>query len=114
MYEGRFKEQQTLGLHRLTGDNSGEVFTNERTEQVTDPETKEELTEYVYDVYQVSDCRDPHRVKNDVIAEIHPNGDETKLLRKTLAKLLKSTDRYDLADFAEFKAYNEFAESVNI
>lgn len=114
MYEGRFKEQQTLGLHRLTGDNSGEVFTNERTEQVTDPETKEERTEYVYDVYQVSDCRDPHRVKNDVIAEIHPNGDETKLLRKTLAKLLKSTDRYNLADFSEFKAYNEFAESVNI
>ena len=62
MYEGRFKEQQTLGLHRLTGDNSGEVFTNERTEQVTDPETKEERTEYVYDVYQVSDCRDPRRV----------------------------------------------------
>ena len=114
MYNARFTEPQTLGLHRLTGDNAGEVFINERIEQGTDPMTGEERTEYVYDVYQVSDCRDPHRVKNDMIAEIHPNGDETKLLRKTLAKLLQSTDRYDLPDFAEFKAYNEFAEAIDI
>lgn len=117
MYEARFTEKQTLGLHRLTGDNAGEVYTNERTEQVPvmndeGQPTGETRTEYVYDVYQVSDARDPHKVKDSVIEEIHPNGDETKILRKTLAKVLKETGRYDLADYAEFKQYNEFAESL--
>lgn len=112
MYVARFTEKQTLGLHRLTGDNTGEVYTNERTEQVTDPETGEERTEYVYDVYQVADARDPHKVKNDVLTSEHPFGDETKILRKTIAKLLKARGDYDAPDFQEFRAYNEFAESV--
>ena len=112
MYEARFTEQQALGLHRLTGDNSGEVYTNERTEQVSDPETGTERTEYVYDVYQVSDARDPHKVKNDVINAEHPFGDETKILRKALAKVLKTMNLYDYPDFAEFRAYNEFAENI--
>ena len=112
----RFYEQQQLGLHKLTGDNTGLVYTNERTEQEPismddGSESEETRTVYVYDVYEVSDARDPHKVKNEVIENIHPDGDELKILRKTLRKLM--TDKqYNSEDFAEFKAYNEFAESV--
>ena len=112
MYTANFPEKQALGLHRLTGGNAGEVFTNEREVKVTDPETQEERTEYQYDIYQVRDARDPHKVKDSVISEIHPNGDEVKILRKTLAKVLKAHGKYDDADYAEFKQYNEFAESI--
>lgn len=101
-------------MHRLTGDNSGELYTNERTEQVTNPETNQEETIYVYDVYAVSDARDPHKVKDEVIEEVHPFGDETKILRKTLAKVLKASGQYDSEDFHEFKQYNEFCESINV
>ena len=80
-------------------------------ETVTDEEGNEK-TEYVYDVYEVSDARDPHKVKNEGIENEHPFGDETKILRKTLAKVLKAQGKYDDADYAEFKQYNEFAESV--
>ena len=114
MYTANFPEKQDLGLHKLTGDNSGEVFTNEREVKVTDPETQEERTEYKYDIYQVPDARDPHKVKDSVISEIHPNGDETKILRKTLAKVLKASLQYDSEDYKEFKAYNEFAESIDL
>ena len=119
MYTARFTEKQTLGLHRLTGGNAGEVFTNERTEQVPvkneyGTPTGETQTEYVYDVYQVEDARDPHKVKDAIIEEIHPNGDELKILRKTLAKLLKETGRYDLEAFSEFKQYNEFVEAIDL
>ena len=107
----RFSEKQELGLHKLTGDNTGLVYTNERQEQVIDEEGGER-TEWLYDVYEVSDARDPHKVKNDVIEDIHPNGDEMKILRKTLAKVLKAQGLYDDEAYAEFKAYNEFAESV--
>jgi len=107
----RFSEKQELGLHKLTGDNTGLVYTNERQEQVNDEEGGER-TEWLYDVYEVSDARDPHKVKNDVIEDIHPNGDEMKVLRKTLAKVLKAQGLYDDEAYAEFKAYNEFAESV--
>ena len=114
MYTANFPEKQALGRHKFTGDNSGEVFTNEREVKVTDPETQEERTEYQYDIYQVPDARDPHKVKDSVISEIHPNGDEPKILRKTLAKVLKETDRYDNDECSEFKAYNEFAESIDL
>lgn len=107
----RFTEPHKLGLEKLTGDNTGLVYTNERTEVVTD-EQGGEHTEYVYDVYEVKDARDPHKVKNDVINAEHPFGDETKILRKTLAKILKASGQYDSEDFAEFKQYNEFCESV--
>ena len=107
----RFNEQQQLGLHKLTGDNTGLVYTNERTEQEPTEEGGER-TVYVYDVYEVSDARDPHKVKDEVIESEHPFGDETKILRKTLAKILKDSGKYDDAEFAEFKAYNDFAESV--
>lgn len=112
MYEERFSEPHKQGLERFNnGDNAGRFFTNERIEPVTDEEGNIR-NEYVYDVYEVADCRDPHKVKNDVISEEHPFGDETKILRKTLAKMLKAAGTYDSVDFAEFKAYNDFAESV--
>ncbi len=114
MYTANFPEKQALGLHKLTGDNSGEVFTNEREVKVTDPDNQEERTEYQYDIYQVPDARDPHKVKDSVISEIHPDGDEVKILRKTLAKVLKASLQYDSAEYAEFKAYNEFAESIDV
>ena len=111
MRQERFNEPHKQGLERLTGDNSGLVYCNERTEVVID-ENGNEKTEYVYDVYEVADCRDPHSVKNDVITDLHPYGDEMKILRKTLAKVLKESGKYDSPEFAEFKQYNEFAESV--
>lgn len=112
MYEERFTEPHKQGLERLTGDNSGRFFCNERTEKVEDPETGEMRTEYVYDVYEVADARTPAKTKNSVITEEHPFGDETKILRKALAKVLKAAGTYDSDDFAEFKAYNEFCEGI--
>lgn len=106
----RFTEKQALGLHKLTGDNSGLVYTNERQEPIT-LEDGTESTEWLYDVYEVSDARDPHKVKSEVIEDIHPNGDELKILRKTIRKML-SDAKYNSEEFAEFKAYNEFAESI--
>ena len=112
MRQERFSEPHKQGLERFNnGDNAGRFFTNERIEPVTDEEGNER-NEYVYDVYEVADCRDPHKVKNEVIEDIHPFGDETKILRKTLAKVLKAQGVYDAPEYAEFKAYNEFAESV--
>ena len=112
MYEERFSEPHKQGLERFNnGDNAGRFFTNERVEQVTDEEGNTR-NEYVYDVYEVADCRDPHKVKNEVIESEHPFGDETKILRKTLAKMLKASGQYDSEEFAEFKDYNEFAESI--
>jgi ribosomal protein L13 len=50
-------------------------------------------------------------VKNSIINEEHPFGDELKILRKTIRKMLTDT-KYNSEAFAEFKAYNEFAESI--
>lgn len=111
MYEERFSEPHKQGLERFNnGDNAGRFFTNERIEQVTDEEGNER-NEYVYDVYEVADCRDPHKVKDSVIEQQHPFGDETKILRKTIRKMLTDA-KYNSEEFAEFKAYNEFAESI--
>lgn len=106
----RFNERQQLGLHKLTGDNTGLVYTNERNE-MEPTENGDEKEVWVYDIYEVSDARDPHKVKNDVINNEHPFGDELKILRKTIRKLM-TTEQYNSEDFAEFKAYNEFAESL--
>ena len=106
----RFSEPHKLGLERLTGDNTGLLYTNERTEVVTDDEG-DERTEFLYDVYEVSDSRDPHKVKNDVISSEHPYGDELKILRKTVRKILSDAD-YNREKYAEFKVYNEFCESI--
>jgi hypothetical protein len=111
MYEERFSEPHKQGLERFNnGDNAGRFFTNERVEQVTDEEGNIR-NEYVYDVYEVADCRDPHKVKNEVIESEHPFGDELKILRKTIRKMLSDT-KYNSEEFSEFKAYNEFAESI--
>lgn len=111
MYEERFTEPHKQGLERFTNSNAGRFFTNERIEQVIDQETGYLSNEYVYDVYEVADCRQPNKVKNDVITEEHPFGDETKILRKTIRKMLSET-KYNSDDFVEFRAYNEFCESV--
>ena len=113
MRQERFNEPHKQGLEKLTGDNTGLVYCNEHTEVVTDEEGKEK-TEYIYDVYEVNDARDPHKVKNEVIENEHPFGDETKILRKTLAKMLKAQKKYDNGDFAEFKQYNEFCEAIRV
>ena len=111
MYQERFDTPHKLGVVKHTnGDNAGLFYANERVEKDTDVETGEEKTVYVYDVYEIDDCRDPHKVKNEVINAEHPYGDETKILRKTLARLLKETGRYE--DFAEFAAYNDFVEGI--
>ena len=111
MYEERFNEPHKQGLERFTNSNAGRFFTNERIEQVIDQETGYLKSEYIYDVYEVADCRDPHKVKNEVITSEHPFGDELKILRKTIRKMLSET-KYNSDDFAEFRAYNEFCESV--
>ena len=111
MYTERFSEPHKLGLERFTNSNAGRFFTNERTEQVIDQETGYLNTEYIYDVYEVADCRDPHKVKNEVITAEHPFGDEVKILRKTIRKMLSET-KYNSDDYAEFRDYNEFAEGV--
>ena len=110
MRQERFNEPHKLGLERLTGDNTGLVYANERKEKVTDESGKERI-EYVYDVYEVSDARDPHKVKSEVINSEHPFGDELKILRKTIRKMLTDT-KYNSDQYAEFKAYNEFVESL--
>lgn len=114
MYEEKLFEPHKLGLERFTNSNAGRFFTNERKvpEEYTDEdgETKTRNV-YVYDVYEVADCRDPHKVKDTVISSEHPFGDEIKILRKTIRKML-SEAKYSSADFSEFKQYNEFCESI--
>jgi len=106
----RFNSPHQLGLERLTGDNTGLVYSNERIVQVEDPETGALREEYVYDVYEVGDARDPHKVKNDIINGMHPDGDELKILRKTIRKMM-SDEQYNSEAYAEFRAYNDFAEN---
>lgn len=103
MYEEKFETRHKLGLERLTGDNSGRLFANERREDGL----------WVYDVYEVSDTRDPHAVKNQVIATDYPDGGEQKIVRKSLAKVLRDLGSYDSEEFSEFKRYNEFCEAID-
>ena len=112
MYVQQFDTRHKLGLERLTGDNSGRVFANERTVTVEDAETGETSAKYEYDVYEVSDSSDPKAVKDAVISEAYPNGAEQKLLRQTMAKVLKALGNYDSEDFADFKRYNELCEAI--
>ena len=46
MYVQQFDTRHKLGLERLTGDNSGRVFANERTVTVEDAETGETSAKY--------------------------------------------------------------------
>lgn len=51
--------------------------------------------------------------KNVMIETEHPFGDEYKILRKTIRKMLTET-KYNSEAFAEFRAYNEYAESIEL
>jgi len=117
MYEQEFTERHKLGLERLTGGNRGLVFTNERraTREVATEEGEPQTVEvWVYDVYEVDDARTAASTKNAVITAMYPLGDEPKLLRKAVARLLKAVGEYDTADNAEFKRYHETAEALEI
>lgn len=109
----KFLERHPLGLERLTGDNSGLYYTNERTESNIDSENVVQ-THFVYDVYEVNDARYPDKVKSEIIKEQYPHDRELKILRNTIAKLLRNAGKYDTDDFAEFKKYNEFSDDVVI
>lgn len=112
MYEERLTERHKQGLLKFTGDNAGLLYTNERKETESTEDGEREV--WVYDVYEVDETRFPGKAKCEAIETQHPNGDEAKILRKTLAKVLKKLGDYDTADYAEFKAYNEFAEGIGI
>jgi len=112
MYVVKFETRHKLGLERLTGDNSGQVFANERKVVETDAESGESRELYAYDVYEVTDARDPHSVKNQVISTDYPDGGEQKIVRKALASVLRILGNYDSGEFAAFKRYNEFCEAI--
>lgn len=115
MYPETLSSPHALGLEKLTGSNRGLYYANERVEQVpsTAPESEgETVPQYTYDVYEISDARFPNEVKDEVIIQQYPADEEHKILRKTLAKVLRALDLYDDAAYAEFKTYNEFVENV--
>ena len=116
MYTEQFENRHKTGVVRLTGSNAGLLYCNER--QVEVEKAAEEGGEAVtvsmweYDVYEVDDARNPGKAKSEAIGNEHPFGDEQKIVRKALAKVLKKLGDYDTDDFAEFKRYNEFAEAI--
>lgn len=112
MYTQIYEEKHPLGLERLTGSNRGLFFTNEQPAKYINPSTGREKNGWQYDIYEIDDARNKGKVKNSVVEETHPFGDETKILRKTLAKVLQALDLYDTEEYAEFKNYNEFVEGV--
>lgn len=121
MYKELSEERHKTGLVRLTGGNRGLVYCNERQEQVevpvtaTDGEDKEPQVKlmWAYDVYEVDDARSAASAKNSVIGYEHPLGDETKILRQTLALLLRATGAYNMEEVSEFRSYNEFCEALS-
>ena len=116
MYQETTSTPHALGLEKFTGSNRGLYYANERVEQAPNPNAEdgesEMVPQYTYDVYEISDARFPDNVKDQVITQQYPCDCEHKILRKTLANLLKSLDLYDSPDFSEFNTYNEFVESV--
>ena len=119
MYEVMFDERHKLGLERLTGGNRGIVYANERKVMVDIPAEEDggeavQVEKWAYDAYEVDDARSSSLAKNSVIGEEHPAGDEQKILRKTLAKVLRKLGEYDTEDNAEFKQYDQFAEALEV
>lgn len=112
MYKERFTSPHALGVERLTGSHRGLYYTNEAQVEVEEEGKETPTTYYEYDVYEVDDVRNGNKVKNDLIEQVHPNGDEIKILRKTLAKLLQVQKKYDNTEFSEFKSYNELANGI--
>ena len=117
MYTERFDSRHKTGLMRLTGSNRGLLYANERqvTAEVPAEDGGEPLlkTMWEYDVYEVDDARHPGRAKCDAIETEHPSGDETKILRKTLAKVLRKLGDYDGGDYEEFRVYDQFCEAIS-
>lgn len=109
MWTETMNEKRAVGLERLTGSKRGRYYTNEREGTRIGEDGQEEKV-WTYDVYEVDDVS---RFKNDVMTDAHPWGDETKILRKTIAKMLKASGDYDKEQYGEFRAYNEFAEHVD-
>jgi len=119
MYQVTLEKRHKTGIVRLTGSNAGLLYCNERQVEVEDPAAEEGGEAVVkpmwaYDVYEIEDARYPGKAKCSAIETEHPDGDETKILRKTLAKVLKKLGDYYTDDFEEFKQYNEFAEAIAI
>lgn len=118
MYKESFETRHKTGLVRLTGSNRGLVYSNERKETVleggTDEQEPVEKEVWVYDVYEVDDARSAASAKNTVIGEEHPLGDEQKIIRKVLAKVLHQLGDYNSEDYSEFKEYNEFCEALGV
>lgn len=111
MYTVTHESQHPLGLHPFKGSNRGQFYSNERT-TVTADEEGNEKTLYIYDVTDIDNVSQFAKVKNTVIGDYHRDGDEFKILRKTVARLLSHSGLYDSPEFAEFKAYNDFANSI--
>jgi len=116
MHTERFDLRHKTGIVRLTGSNRGLLYANERqvTAEVPAEDGGEPLlkTVWEYDVYDVDDARQPGKAKCDAIETEHPFGDETKILRKTLAKVLRKLGEYDGSDYDEFRAYDQFCEAI--
>lgn len=116
MYTEQFDNRHKIGIVRLSGSNAGLLYCNERqvmvevpAEEGGEPQVK---PMWEYDVYEIEDARNPGKAKSEAIGNEHPFGDEQKIVRKALAKVLKKLGDYDTDDFAEFKRYNEFAEAI--
>ena len=117
MYEEKFDERHKTGIVRLNGGNRGLLYCNERQVEVEVPSEEEggesqKKLMWVYDVYDVDDARQPGKAKCEAIEAEHPFGDEQKLLRKTLAKVLRKLGDYDGEDYREFRSYDQFCEAI--
>lgn len=117
MYTEHLEQRHKTGIMRLTGGNKGLLYANERQVEVEVPASEDggEATArlmWAYDVYEIDDARQPGRAKCEAIEAEHPFGDEQKIVRKALARVLRKLGDYDGDDYAEFRAYNEFAEAI--
>lgn len=116
MYQNTTFTRHALGLEKLTGSNRGLYYANEQVEQVPNPNAEEDgeemVTQYTYDVYEVSDARFPDGVKDEVVTQRYPRDEEHKILRKTLAAVIKDLNLSDSPAFKDFRDYNDFVESI--
>ncbi len=117
MYTVELEKRHKTGIVRLTGSNAGLLYCNERqVEKEIPAEDGGETVKkglWAYDVYEIDDARFPGKAKCSAIENEHPDGDEVKILRKALAKVLKKLGDYNTDDFVEFKRYNEFADAID-
>ncbi len=118
MYQITDFHHHAIGLEKLTGSNRGLYYTNEQVEQVPNPNAEEDgeemVDQYTYDVYEVSDARYPDGVKDEVVTQRYPRDEEHKILRKTLAAVIKELNLSDSPSFKDFCDYNNFVESITV